>query len=234
MARTLTTGRVTLRPWTLDDVEAALVIYGHPDVARWLSPAMDVVGDRQSMRLLLQHWIVEDQRAVPPTGRWAIELNAQRWVIGGVVLRYLPPGGQDLEIGWQLARGAWGHGYAAEAGHTVAHWGLGQPGVEELFAVARPTNTRGTATAKRIGMEWVGETDKYYDLRLQVYRMRAADLDHFLPGDQDVEQHHQADSPEAGRRSCTMRARPNTEANTTHRWRTRWPPMTTCPLLPKA
>jgi hypothetical protein len=25
-------------------------------------------------------------------------------------------------------------------------------------------------------MQWVGETDKYYDLRLQVYRLRPTDL----------------------------------------------------------
>ena len=32
-------------------------------------------------------------------------------------------------------------------------------------------------TATSIGMEWVGETDKYYDLRLQVYRLRKGELD---------------------------------------------------------
>ena len=26
-------------------------------------------------------------------------------------------------------------------------------------------------------MEWVGETEKYYDLRLQVYRLRKSELD---------------------------------------------------------
>jgi hypothetical protein len=26
-------------------------------------------------------------------------------------------------------------------------------------------------------MEWVGETEKYYDLRLQVYRLRRGELD---------------------------------------------------------
>jgi hypothetical protein len=26
-------------------------------------------------------------------------------------------------------------------------------------------------------MEWVGETEKYYDLRLQVFRLRKGDLD---------------------------------------------------------
>jgi RimJ/RimL family protein N-acetyltransferase len=42
--------------------------------------------------------------------------------------------------------------------------------------VVRPANRRAEATVRRLGMEWVGETDKYYDLRLQVYRLRPADL----------------------------------------------------------
>ena len=45
-----------------------------------------------------------------------------------------------------------------------------------MFAVARPKNTRAAATARRIGMEWVGETTKYYDMRLNVYRIRPSDL----------------------------------------------------------
>ena len=37
-------------------------------------------------------------------------------------------------------------------------------------------NARAEATARRIGMEWVGETDKYHNLYLQAYRLRPADL----------------------------------------------------------
>ncbi len=90
----------------------------------------------------------------------------------------LPPHGVDLEIAWQLRPAAWGNGYAAEAGHAVAHQAF-QAGldIEELFAVIRTRNRRGMATAARVGMEWVGESEKYYDLRLQVYRLRKADLD---------------------------------------------------------
>lgn len=47
---------------------------------------------------------------------------------------------------------------------------------EEVFAVVRPDNTRGAATAQRIGMEWIGETDKYHDLNLHLYRIRHYDL----------------------------------------------------------
>ncbi len=43
--------------------------------------------------------------------------------------------------------------------------------------MVRPNNRRGAATARRAGMEWVGETSKYYALRLDVYRLRSADLD---------------------------------------------------------
>jgi RimJ/RimL family protein N-acetyltransferase len=55
-------------------------------------------------------------------------------------------------------------------------WAFEAGSVDELFAVARPHNKRAIAAATRLGMEWVGETDKYYDLNLQVYRLRAADF----------------------------------------------------------
>jgi len=186
MGQLLLTERLRLRPWRLQDAEAAFAIYGSPEVPRWLSPALEPLRDPGAMRLLLQQRIGEDSRVVDPAGRWAIEFSEDGRVVGGVVLLYLPPGGEDLEIGWQLAPDVWGRGLASEAGHAVAHWALQQEGVDEVFAVARPSNTRGAATAKSIGMEWVGETDKYYGLRLHVYRLRAADVDKPLPGQAPV------------------------------------------------
>jgi RimJ/RimL family protein N-acetyltransferase len=192
MGQVLRTSRLTLRPWRLEDAEAAFAVYGDPRVARWLTPAVDPVGDVATMRLLLQQWIAEDARSPAPAGRWAIELTAESRVVGGAAMLYLPPGDEDLEVGWQLAPDMWGHGLASEAGHELAHWALKQEGVEELFAVLRPANTRGAATAERVGMEWVGETDKYYGLRLLVYRLRLADLDKPYPG-QPPSAHHRDD-----------------------------------------
>lgn len=166
--------RLTLRAWSVDDAEAALAVYGAADVARWLSPAMDRVSDVERMSALISRWLDEDLE--PPQGRWAVELSATGELVGGVAVLPLPPEGDDLEVAWQLAPHAWGQGYAAEAGHAVAHHAL-ESGVEELFAVVRTRNDRGAATARRVGMEWVGETEKYYDLRLQVYRLRKGELD---------------------------------------------------------
>jgi len=147
---------------------------------------MDRVSEPAGMRLLLQQWIAQDARSVPPAGRWAIQRRGDDRVIGGVILLPLPPGRDDLEIGWQLHPDVWGHGYATETTHAVARWAFTQE-VDEVFAVVRPGNVRATATARRNGMEWVGETGKYFGLTLQVYRLRPADLDrsahqNHLPG----------------------------------------------------
>jgi RimJ/RimL family protein N-acetyltransferase len=171
----LTTERLVVRPWTLDDAEAALAIYGASDVTRWLTPAMDRVDDLEAMRSVLQAWIEDQPNMLPPRGRWAIQHRDGKEAIGGLAIRLLPPFKEDLELSWQLRPEAWGHGYASEGAQALARWAFTQD-IDELFAVARPSNTRAIATARRIGMDWVGETDKYYDLRLQVFRIRPSDL----------------------------------------------------------
>ncbi|MFJ3792802.1 GNAT family N-acetyltransferase [Kitasatospora sp. NPDC090091] len=171
----LTTDRLIVRNWSVDDAEQALAIYGSPDVARWLTPVMDRVGDVAAMRSVLQAWQEAQPNLPTPRGRWAVERKEDGAVVGGLGIRLLPPFEDDLEMSWQLAPDAWGKGYATEAGRALIAWAFTQD-AEELFAVARPTNTRAIAMARRLGMEWVGETTKYYGLNLQVYRIRPSDL----------------------------------------------------------
>ena len=83
----------------------------------------------------------------------------------------------DLEISFQLRPEEWGNGYATEAAGALVRWAFTQ-NIGELYAVALPTNTRAIVTSERLGMQWVGETAKYYDGRtLQVHRIRPGDLD---------------------------------------------------------
>jgi RimJ/RimL family protein N-acetyltransferase len=171
----LQTDRLLIRDWHEDDAEAALEIYGSPEVAPWLSPAIDQVTDVTTMKMILTAWIEAQPNFVVPAGRWAVVRREDNEVIGGLLIRLLPPYEEDLELSWQLRPEEWGHGYAAEAGGELIRWAFTQE-IDELFAVARPTNTRAIGTAKRLGMGWVGETDKYYNLRLQVFRIRPSDL----------------------------------------------------------
>jgi RimJ/RimL family protein N-acetyltransferase len=173
--RVITTARLRMRPWRLDDDLAAYGVFGDERVARWLAPAMELVPDAEAMRARLVEWVAAEGLTERPTGRWAVEELSTGRVVGGVSLRPLPPHGEDLEIGWQLAPEAWGQGFASEAGRALAQFAF-RHGEDEVFAVVRPRNTRGAATAERVGMEWVGETEKYYGLRLQVFRLRKGDL----------------------------------------------------------
>lgn len=171
----VTTTRLTLRPWSEDDAPAALAIYGSADVARWLTPALDRIVDDEAMRSVLDTWRKQQPELIPPQGRWAIERIEDGAVVGGLVIRLLPPDSEDLELSWQLNPVEWAKGYAVEAARGLAGWAFTQE-IDELFAVARPSNVRAIATAERLGMQWVGETAKYYGLTLQVYRIRPSDL----------------------------------------------------------
>ena len=172
--KTIRSPRLSIRTWSADDAPAALTIYGSEEVTRWLSPAMGRVDDAAAMEQVIAGWLADP--LPPPAGRWALELAESGQLVGSVVVLPLPPEDHDLQIGWQLAPSFWGQGLAAEAGHAVAHFAF-ESGVDELFAVVRPRNERGAATARSIGMEWVGESEKYFDLRLQVYRLRRGELD---------------------------------------------------------
>ncbi len=174
MAERLITDRLVLRPWQTDDAAAALGAYGDAEVARWLTPAMNRVPDEAAMQLVLQQWVAEDARMVTPAGRWAVELSENGRLIGGATLLPLPPDA-EFEVGWQLHPDAWGHGYATETGLALSRWAFEQ-GIDQVIALMRPANTRAVATVRRIGMQWVGETEKYHSLRLQQYRLRPADL----------------------------------------------------------
>jgi RimJ/RimL family protein N-acetyltransferase len=171
---TIRTPRLVLRPWRTADAPAALTIFGDESVTRWLSPAMTRVPSVDEMSAVIESWLASPPPA--PAGRWAVTAASDGRLLGGVRVLPLPPDRIDLEIGWQLDPAVWGQGFAAEAGHAVAHHAF-EAGVQELFAVVRPRNARGVRTATSIGMEWVGETEKYYDLRLQVYRLRKSELD---------------------------------------------------------
>ena len=172
---TLKTERLVLGPWTPEDASAGLTIFGSDEVTHWLTPAMEPVHDDVGMLAALERWAMEDADAEPPVGHWAVRRDEDNVLVGSITLRRMPPFQEDLELAWQFSPSYWRNGYATEAAQAVAAWAF-EGSAHELFAVMRPANERAEKVARRLGMQWVGETNKYYDLRLQVYRLRPTDL----------------------------------------------------------
>jgi RimJ/RimL family protein N-acetyltransferase len=173
---TLRTERLVIGEWTPQDASAGLSIFGDEAVTHWLAPAMEPIDDEAGMLATLERWVEEDAEAEPPVGHWAVRRGEDQTLLGSITLRRMPPFQEDLELAWQFSPSHWGNGYATEAARAVASWAF-ENSAHELFAVMRPANERAEKVARRLGMQWVGETTKYYDLRLQVYRLRPTDLD---------------------------------------------------------
>lgn len=57
-----------------------------------------------------------------------------------------------MEVGWRLARHAWGHGYATEAGARALEYGFTEADVEEIVSMTAVGNVRSRAVMERLGM----------------------------------------------------------------------------------
>jgi RimJ/RimL family protein N-acetyltransferase len=88
-------------------------------------------------------------------GLWALEVRATGEFIGFAGLdvpefeAHFTPA---VEIGWRLARSAWGHGYATEAGRAALAYGFEQAGLEEIVSFTTVANRRSRAVMERLGM----------------------------------------------------------------------------------
>jgi ribosomal-protein-alanine N-acetyltransferase len=168
----LVTERLVARPWTLDeaDLAAAYDIYSRPEVAQWIGAPMDPA----EIKIRIERW---SQPTDDPTyGVWAIEeLSQPGRPVGSVLLRPLPPAEEDVEVGWHLHPAVWGRGYATEIGQAAARRAF-DTGIDEVFAIVRPGNERSSQVARRLGMSYVGRTDKYWGLHAELFRLRPADL----------------------------------------------------------
>jgi RimJ/RimL family protein N-acetyltransferase len=63
------------------------------------------------------------------------------------------------EIGWRLARAAWGHGYATEAAALALRHGFKVLGLAQIVSFTAVTNTASQAVMRRIGLTRRAEFD---------------------------------------------------------------------------
>lgn len=70
----------------------------------------------------------------------------------GIMVRELPALGQHLDLGWRLARHAWGKGHATRAARLVLAETFKNPDIGEVFAYTGPDNMRSQAVMRRLNM----------------------------------------------------------------------------------
>lgn len=186
----LETPRLILRPFEDRDRAPFAALVADPEVMRFFPRPLS----RAASDTLIDRF--EARRAGTAATFPALELKATGECIGFAGLHASTLPGTDtpcVEIGWRLARTAWGRGYATEAARADLARGFapataGGLDLPEIIAFAVAANAPSRAVMDRLGMAHDPVADFDLDEFPQghphrpavLYRLRACD---FAPGD---------------------------------------------------
>jgi RimJ/RimL family protein N-acetyltransferase len=152
----IATERLTLRGWRDADVAPFHAMCNDPEVMRYLGEPLsradaEAAATRQN-GLLASHGYCF----------WAVERRADGAFLGFCGLKPGPEGtpiAGQVEIGWRLARDAWGQGYAREAAQASLDWFWANRDGPDVAAITVLDNVRSWTLMARLGMHRVASED---------------------------------------------------------------------------
>lgn len=174
----LRTARLLVRGWRADEAERHFDMYRRPEVVRFLGSTPTPMPSLERAAGRIER--VREFNAQAPTacGWWAVEVVATGVVAGTVAVLPIedesaagspaPSPAPELEVAWHLHPDSQGHGYAVEAAGGVlerAH----RLGVPAVLALVDPANAPSLAVARRLGLQPLGCSDRYYGKPLEVF-----------------------------------------------------------------
>ncbi len=155
---TIATDRLHLRWLTPADVPALFTIFGDPVVCRyWSRPTLPDLDAAAA----LQREIV-DKFIARSLFQWGIAERATNTVVGTCTLAALSTEHRRGELGYALARDAWGRGYLAEALPALLRFAFETLALHRVEADVDPRNTRSIRVLEREGFRREGHLRERY------------------------------------------------------------------------
>lgn len=149
LPRELRTARLLLRRWVVADRDPFAAMNADPRVMEYL-PAVLGPGESDALADRIAHHF--DTHGF---GLWAVEIPGVTPFAGFVGLAvpafraHFTP---CVEVGWRLAAGCWGQGYATEAGRAAVDFGFERLSLPEVVSFTVPDNLRSRRVMERLGM----------------------------------------------------------------------------------
>lgn len=150
----LRTARLRLRAMADEDLPAFVAYRRDPEVARYQSWD-DTFSSEDAQALFAGKRGI----AIGTPGAWtqvAIEEAASGTLLGDCALHVKADDPRQAEIGFTLARGHQGKGYAAEAVAAVLEYAFGTLGLHRVTAVTDARNAAAARLLQRVGMRREG------------------------------------------------------------------------------
>ena len=149
----LRTDRLVLRDWRESDLLPFGELNADPVVMEHFPSTLDAEGTRATVERQRARWRDDGM------GWWAVEDAATGSFVGAVGLMRVDFAApfHDVsqpvaEIGWRLARSAWGQGYATEAASASLQWGFDDLRLDEIVSFTVTANQRSRRVMERLGM----------------------------------------------------------------------------------
>lgn len=145
----LTTDRLLLRDWADEDAISFAAMNADPAVMEFFPRP---ISRTESDALLAS---ARAAIAADGFGKYAVEVKETGAFVGYVGLArpqfeaHFTPA---IEIGWRLARAAWGRGFATEAAGAVLNHAFGLLGLDALISFTTAGNFRSRRVMERLGM----------------------------------------------------------------------------------
>lgn len=144
----LETPRLALRPFTSSDHDAIHAVYADPEVMRYVGHGAHRT-TAETVRALRGYAEALGTRGY---GFVAVIERSTGVVIGDAGLHPLAGHGPDVELGYTLARAAWGRGYATEVAGALVEHAFGALGMPRVMAQVEPDNARSRRVLEKLGM----------------------------------------------------------------------------------
>jgi RimJ/RimL family protein N-acetyltransferase len=144
----LRTERLILRRWTPADLKPFAQLNADPEVMRYFPR---VLSRAESDAVVERTEGFFDELGL---GLWAVELPGTGFLgfTGLSIPRFEAAFTPAVEVGWRLARQAWGYGYATEAARASLADGFGRVGLKEIVSFTAAVNRPSLAVMERLGM----------------------------------------------------------------------------------
>ena len=140
----LLTPRLRLRPVRGEDFEAWATFCADPEAMKHLGGVQPRAIAWRSFLSTVGAWHVQGFSFFS-----VFERTSGQWV--GRVGPWQPEGWPGTEVGYSLARSAWGKGYATEAAAACIDWAVETLGWTDIIQTIDPANTGSQAVAQRLG-----------------------------------------------------------------------------------
>ena len=145
----LETERLVLRDWQGDDLEPFAAMNADAAVMEFFPAPLS------RDESFAQAKYFQQQLDTAGYGFYAAEVRSSGAFVGFVGMaqpEFSAPFTPAVQIGWRLARPAWGHGFATEAARACLSFGFADLGLEEIVSYTSAPNTRSIAVMERLGM----------------------------------------------------------------------------------